>query len=673
MSEQINMSIPRLLTKSRFKLGLECPTKLFYTGKKDIYADQTLDDPFLRSLAEGGYQVGELAKHYFPGGVRIETRDYFDAADQTNELIEAGDCTIYEAAFISGDLFVYADIVERRGDAIYLYEVKAKSFDPASDEFLTKKRTGILAKWRPYLLDVAFQKLIISRAFPHFEIKAHLMMVDKTVVSATDGLNQKFRIQKIDGRTSVITRDLSAEDLSVRLLHIENVDEICEGIFNGSLYGEDGGLTFEGNVEALAAYYRDDRCAEPTPSSICRDCEFQTTHQDEVAGLKSGFKECWSSHFAWTDNDFSKPSVLDIWNFSGKEKDKLIAEGRVSITSITADDLKLKDDGKPGLSSSRRQQMQVNKARSNDTTHYLDIEALRNEMTQWEFPLHFIDFETSAPVIPFTKGRRPYEGLAFQYSHHLVHEDGTVEHRGEFLHTEIGVFPSYDFLRQLKAELEGDKGSIFRYAAHENTYLNMVHRQINADPTVADADELTSFIRSITKSTGNSEESWEGDRNMVDMLELVKRYYYDPFAGGSNSIKQILPAVLNSSAYLQEKYSKPIYGADGGIKSLNFTDWTWVVEDDGTIRDPYKLLPRMFEDISDKDFEFLMDETEIKEGGAAMTAYCKLQFEEMSEHERSEIRSALLKYCELDTLAMVMIYEAWREWIKSEPGVITLG
>jgi hypothetical protein len=291
-------------------------------------------------------------------------------------------------------------------------------------------------------------------------------------------------------------------------------------------------------------------------------------------------------------------------------------------------------------------------------------------MSKWKFPLHFIDFETSAPVIPFTKGRRPYEGLACQYSHHVVHEDGTVEHRGEFLHTERGVFPSYDFLGQLKTELEADNGTIFRYAAHENTYLNMIHRQIDADLTVPDAAELKQFIRSITKSTGNSDDSWEGERNMVDMLELVKRYYYDPFAGGSNSIKQILPAVLNSSTYLQEKYSQPIYGAAGGINSLNFKDQAWVQGENGKIKDPYKLLPKMFEDISDKDFEILMDDDEVREGGAAMTAYCKLQFEEMSDIERKEIKNALLRYCELDTLAMVMIYEAWREWIKSEPGVV---
>ena len=33
----------------------------------------------------------------------------------------------------------------------------------------------------------------------------------------------------------------------------------------------------------------------------------------------------------------------------------------------------------------------------------------------------------------------------------------------------------------------------------------------------------------------------------------------------------------------------------------------------------------------------------------------------MSETERSALKASLLKYCELDTLAMVMLYEHWAE------------
>jgi hypothetical protein len=43
-----------------------------------------------------------------------------------------------------------------------------------------------------------------------------------------------------------------------------------------------------------------------------------------------------------------------------------------------------------------------------------------------------------------------------------------------------------------------------------------------------------------------------------------------------------------------------------------------------------------------------------------MMAYARLQFEDMSDQERTEITSALKRYCELDTLAMLMIYEAWK-------------
>ncbi len=43
-----------------------------------------------------------------------------------------------------------------------------------------------------------------------------------------------------------------------------------------------------------------------------------------------------------------------------------------------------------------------------------------------------------------------------------------------------------------------------------------------------------------------------------------------------------------------------------------------------------------------------------------MTAYNMMQFMEMSDKERQEIVSALLRYCELDTLAMVMVWEFWK-------------
>ena len=47
-----------------------------------------------------------------------------------------------------------------------------------------------------------------------------------------------------------------------------------------------------------------------------------------------------------------------------------------------------------------------------------------------------------------------------------------------------------------------------------------------------------------------------------------------------------------------------------------------------------------------------------------MAAYARLQFEAIAPKEREAIQQALLRYCELDTLAMVMAVQAWTAWVQ---------
>jgi hypothetical protein len=65
------MVIDCLLTKSRFILAAECPTKLFYTGKPQLYRNLKQEDSFPAMLADGDYQVGELAKYLYLHDVEI--------------------------------------------------------------------------------------------------------------------------------------------------------------------------------------------------------------------------------------------------------------------------------------------------------------------------------------------------------------------------------------------------------------------------------------------------------------------------------------------------------------------------------------------------------------------------------------------------------------------------
>lgn len=98
------------------------------------------------------------------------------------------------------------------------------------------------------------------------------------------------------------------------------------------------------------------------------------------------------------------------------------------------------------------------------------------------------------------------------------------------------------------------------------------------------------------------------------------------------------------------------------MSSKNFSnDQIWLNFDNGQVINPYHQLPKLFENWdSEKIEETLSDMDSIADGGAALTAYSKLQFTDMSTDERTELRKSLLKYCELDTLAMVMLYEHFR-------------
>jgi hypothetical protein len=69
----------------------------------------------------------------------------------------------------------------------------------------------------------------------------------------------------------------------------------------------------------------------------------------------------------------------------------------------------------------------------------------------------------------------------------------------------------------------------------------------------------------------------------------------------------------------------------------------------------------LFEGATDEQLEEYITDPMLAEGGAAMMAYAKMQFAEMSEEERKSVAEGLLRYCELDTFAMVLLYEFFKK------------
>jgi len=117
----------RYLTKSLFKIGAECPSKLYYAKKENEYPSKKDGNEFLEALAEGGIQVGALAQAYYPNGVEIMFSSHEIMLEKTAELLKRDKVTIFEAAFTFEGHFVLVDILHKDGNKVDLIEVKSKS------------------------------------------------------------------------------------------------------------------------------------------------------------------------------------------------------------------------------------------------------------------------------------------------------------------------------------------------------------------------------------------------------------------------------------------------------------------------------------------------------------------------------------------------------------------
>ena len=697
----------RYLTKSRFKMALECPTKLHYSVEANGYFDKNQNNDFLQALADGGNQVGELAKfkyHDDPIGqnITIEPLEYELALEQTKaKLSQPGRIVIAEAALLHAPFFIRVDILiqDKNAKTIDLIEVKSKS---VTDDTVTARfknsSNRFESGWLPYLYDVTFQAEVARLNFPGFEIRSKLLLLDASKPCEKDGLHQLFQIaEKLDavsGRSRAqikVPANFSLDAIG-RLDFLREID-VCDiveelrhsPIDNAAHVPE----PFRKNLSTFMAWsgqlQMSGELAFQGVSKACRSCQFRAPSGEEKL---SGVHNCWKLarsqgliHGAGDLNDRTVPLSIDLWGGGAGSRsfaDLVIEKGRAFLSDIQEEDIQPKNlyEGS-GLSPLARRMAQVNSAGKKGQPFVIDQERL-SEMDDWEWPLHMIDFETSAPALPFFKGMRPYETLAFQFSHHIMEKDGQgkvrIRHANQWIATQANYFPSIEFVRQLRKALmpEGELfGTVFRYHNHENTVLRNIRKKLVQTQLseVPDKDELIEFIDPITKATGDEEKQigkYVGPKPMVDLHRLVQEGYYSKHAGGSISLKAVLPSILNDAEEVAMIYRQPgVYGKGLAIESLNFggsDGHVWLQTEKGN--DPYKTLPAIFGTEHGKLNEMLArlagDDDEdgvINQGGLAMTAYNYTQFNSISDSERHSIEQALLRYCELDTLAMVMVVQ----------------
>jgi hypothetical protein len=151
---------------------------------------------------------------------------------------------------------------------------------------------------------------------------------------------------------------------------------------------------------------------------------------------------------------------------------------------------------------------------------------LRTVLAALPYPRYYFDFETIAYAIPVWPGTSPYQQVPFQWSCHVEHSDGRVEHH-EFLDLS-GKDPREACAASLAKVIGGVGGVVVVY---NKTFEEGQLRRLASDLP----QHATALRRAISR--------------MRDLLPIVRDHYYHPGQRGSYGIKAVLPTVAPELDY----------------------------------------------------------------------------------------------------------------------------
>jgi len=151
-------------------------------------------------------------------------------------------------------------------------------------------------------------------------------------------------------------------------------------------------------------------------------------------------------------------------------------------------------------------------------------QAAREFVRALPYPRYHLDFETIGPAIPIWEGTRPYATIPIQWSIHIEHDTGEVEHR-EFLDTS-GEPPMRQLAESMIRAL-GARGPVLMYTNYEE---GVIRGLAEAFPDLA--EDLHAIVE-----------------RLVDLHPVMRENYYHPKMLGSWSLKAVLPTVAPDMQY----------------------------------------------------------------------------------------------------------------------------
>ncbi len=222
-------------------------------------------------------------------------------------------------------------------------------------------------------------------------------------------------------------------------------------------------------------------------------------------------------------------SVFDLAGLQLNKKYDLYRQGIIRLKDIPND---------ISLPQTAKVQLDVFKSRKN----IINKPEIKEFLSDLNYPIYFMDFETIQPAIPLFDKSKPYQQIPFQYSLHFKkNKKSKIEHF-EFL-AEAVDDPRIKFIENLLKDTR-NKGDILVYnKPFEVTRLKEI------------AETFPVYRKQIEERISRIKDL---------MVPFQKKYYYTNDMQGSYSIKYVLPALIPDLSY------KDLDINEGGLASIAF-------------------------------------------------------------------------------------------------------
>ncbi len=213
--------------------------------------------------------------------------------------------------------------------------------------------------------------------------------------------------------------------------------------------------------------------------------------------------------------DLPDYTVFDISFLKHDKRRELLSNGFVAITDVPDD-----------FTLSAKQQLQVQVAKTREIV--IDRDEIAKRFDSWEYPLHFLDYETFAYAIPQFEGIKPFQQMCFQYSLHTIDRPGAELRHSEYL-SHGDDRPPRVVAEHLKDAMAGGIGTVFVwYEAFEK----------GRNQEMADMfPDLADFFNEVNEKT-------------YDLMKIFSdNLYIHPDFKGKTSIKKVLPVMAPWLSY----------------------------------------------------------------------------------------------------------------------------